>query len=170
MLGDTLSIDHPHTFRNRLHEFVQKIEVAEKSVAITVSLGSLARVLRFEEATKDELQTTRSWFRFGLRNAASSRSSLLARISPRRTPRRNSFDSDWASACVGRRPESGPRPRLERDRSSARIALVLCALICHWRFWRRASSRPFLKAATRRSEPQAAHVPDGVGARLDTTT
>ena len=55
MLGDTLSIDHPHTFRNRLHEFVQKIEVAEKSVAITVSLGSLARVLRFEEATKDEL-------------------------------------------------------------------------------------------------------------------
>ena len=55
MLGDTLSIDLTHTFRNRLHEFVQKIEVAEKSVAITVSLGSLARVLRFEEATKDEL-------------------------------------------------------------------------------------------------------------------
>ena len=54
-LGDTLSIDHPRKLRNELHEIVRQIEADEKSVTITVSLGSLAKVLRFEKATEDEL-------------------------------------------------------------------------------------------------------------------
>lgn len=54
-LGSTLSIDNPHKLRNGLREIIQQIEVAEKSIAITVSLGSLAKALQLEEATEDGL-------------------------------------------------------------------------------------------------------------------
>lgn len=54
-LGDRLNIDHPHELSKELHEITRQIEVAEKSITITVSLRSLARVLTFESAMEDKL-------------------------------------------------------------------------------------------------------------------
>ncbi|MBY0558594.1 recombinase family protein [Hyphomicrobium sp.] len=54
-LGDTFSIDHPHKLRNELHKIIQEIEIAEKSIAITVSLDSLAKTFHLKDATDHEL-------------------------------------------------------------------------------------------------------------------
>jgi len=54
-LGDRLNIDHPRELSNALHEITEQIEVAEKSVTITASLMSLAKVLNFEKATEDKI-------------------------------------------------------------------------------------------------------------------
>jgi hypothetical protein len=54
-LGNTLNIHHPRELSSELHEITEQIEVAEKSVTITASLMSLAKVLNFEKATEDKI-------------------------------------------------------------------------------------------------------------------
>jgi hypothetical protein len=54
-LGNTLNIHHPRELSSELHEITEQIEVAEKSITITVSLRSLAKMLNFERVTEDKL-------------------------------------------------------------------------------------------------------------------
>ena len=94
---------------------------------------------------------------------------MLARISPRRTPdetlltaigRAHVWVEDLKAGRVRDLNEIARRHGLP---SSCARSFAIGVFGAEHRLGRS-------RAATRRSEPQAAHVPDGVGARLDTTT
>ncbi len=146
--GDGLNLDDPAKLREQLQQVLNRIEVGEATISITVTPGSLRMVLGIRDTAAGPehhkivvpIRVTKRGVEQKLIVGADfvaphiADEALLTAIA-----RAHTWVDEFKAGRVRDVNEIAVRERLHH---------LTSARTCRWRFWRRASSRPYLKAAS----------------------